>query len=79
MTVVFNADAHKVTVDAATESDKQVSGKGKVGDTVTITDESGKTLGTGKVGTDGKFSIKTRELVANEKLTVTPSLDGKVG
>ncbi|SEQ32438.1 type I secretion C-terminal target domain (VC_A0849 subclass) [Rosenbergiella nectarea] len=36
---------------------KTISGKGEVGSTVTVTDASGKALGTGTVGADGTFSV----------------------
>ncbi|WP_241651101.1 Ig-like domain-containing protein, partial [Rosenbergiella nectarea] len=36
---------------------KTIFGKGEVGSTVTVTDASGKALGTGTVGADGTFSV----------------------
>ncbi|OXL88290.1 hypothetical protein CA803_14850, partial [Staphylococcus aureus] len=50
------------------------------GDNIKVTDKNGNVIGEGKVGEDGKFKITpTRPLVPGEKITATPSKDGKEG
>ncbi|OXL88291.1 hypothetical protein CA803_14845, partial [Staphylococcus aureus] len=50
------------------------------GDNIKVTDKNGNVIGEGKVGEDGKFEITpTRPLVPDEKITATPSKDGKEG
>ncbi|WP_241582200.1 Ig-like domain-containing protein, partial [Rosenbergiella nectarea] len=49
-----------------------VTGKGEVGSTVTVTDTSGKELGTGTVGADGSFSVTlTTPQTNGQTLSVT--------
>ncbi|WP_054189117.1 Ig-like domain-containing protein [Staphylococcus aureus] len=76
----FDKDAHKSEVNQPTEGDKSITGTGTPGDDIKVTDKDGKVIGEGKVGEDGKFEITpTRPLVPGEKITATPSKDGKEG
>ncbi|WP_241651008.1 Ig-like domain-containing protein, partial [Rosenbergiella nectarea] len=47
---------------------KTITGKGEAGSTVTVTDASGKELGTGAVGADGTFSVTLTTLQTNGQI-----------
>ncbi|HEH0578924.1 TPA: hypothetical protein SGI11_002903, partial [Staphylococcus aureus] len=51
----FDKDAHKPAVNQPTEGDKSITGTGKSGDDIKVTDKDGNVIGEGKVGEDGKF------------------------
>ncbi|WP_241651034.1 Ig-like domain-containing protein, partial [Rosenbergiella nectarea] len=52
-----------------------VTGKGEVGSTVTVTDASGKALGTGTVGADGSFSVTLTTPQTNGQILSVVSTD----
>ncbi|WP_125751601.1 Ig-like domain-containing protein [Lacticaseibacillus baoqingensis] len=56
------------------------TGTGTPGSDISVTDPKGNVVATGKVGDDGKFSVKIPGSVgANTTLTLTPSKNGVVG
>lgn len=55
----FDKEAHKPTFELALENREEIYGKGIPGDTITLTDSSGKEIGKGTVDKNGLFSIKT--------------------
>ncbi|EMF0060778.1 phosphatidylinositol-specific phospholipase C domain-containing protein, partial [Enterococcus hirae] len=75
ITIPFYVKAPKVTVDDSPSnlqkmlSNQTITGRGQVGDTVTIKD--GSQTWTGQVQSDGNFSIQTKGLKVNDKVTIT--------
>jgi alpha-tubulin suppressor-like RCC1 family protein len=57
------------TIDKPTAGDTTITGKGEPGGTVTVK-VGGKTI-TGKIGSDGKFSVKVPAVKAGQTVTVT--------
>ena len=54
-----------------------VAGKGKAGEVVTVKNDAGKVIGTGKVSDDGTFSIKTDEVIEpGKQVSVITTNDG---
>ncbi|MGX6970967.1 Ig-like domain-containing protein, partial [Vagococcus bubulae] len=72
-------ESHKPTINQPTEGDTTVTGTGKPGDTVVITDKDGNKLGEGVVDGNGDYSIPVTNLPSGEEITATPSINGNVG
>ncbi|MFM1603136.1 Ig-like domain-containing protein, partial [Helcococcus ovis] len=73
-------DNHKPNLNTPKEGDKVISGTGKPGDEIVVTDGEGKTLGKTKVKPDGKFELELgKPLKEGDKVKVTPITDGKSG
>ncbi|MCF6515393.1 hypothetical protein GSH19_04395 [Lactobacillus sp. S2-2] len=71
--VQYSSDAHTPTIDKPESNQKTITGTGVAGDTIVITDESGKTIAKTKVNEDGTYNVEAdRDLRDGETLTVTP-------
>ncbi|MGM0182408.1 large repetitive protein [Enterococcus sp. AZ150] len=80
ITVSYDKDAHKPTVETPVDTKPEVTGSGTPGDTIVVTDKDGKEIGTGTVDKDGNYIVETtRPLVPGENLTVTPNTGDNKG
>ncbi|MBA3926318.1 immunoglobulin-like domain-containing protein [Listeria rustica] len=76
-TVAAGQDIVKTTIDALTNESTSVSGEAEPNASIEIKNAAGTTIGSGTVGSDGKYSITIPKQAGGASVTATVTKDGK--